>query len=132
MKIFVVLIALLSSVSAFAEDWVLLSANTKNTIEYYGLKNSVVIRTNKNGDQIVSWTEKEVDKNSNQITLQKLYVKTSDCLQKLGKGVIVNMDGDFRYDYDFAFGLGTVGGVRAEMLCGIYNDRLAAAKGKSL
>lgn len=132
MKLVFLFLALISSVSAYADDWIYLIGNSAATIEWYGLKKSYELRTNKNGDEIVVWTEKENDKNTRQITVQKLYVKTEDCLKKQGKAVVVNMDGEFRFDYDFIFGVETVGAYRAEQLCKIYLGKVAEAMGKSL
>lgn len=132
MRRFVVLLTLISSASAYADDWIPLVVNSEGTVSWAGLKNSYELRSNKNGEEIVVWTEKEDDKKTRKITIQKLYVKTADCLRKQGKAVVVNMDGDYRFDYDFIFGVENVGSYRAEQLCRIYIGNVAEARGKSL
>lgn len=132
MKRLLVFLALMSALITYASDWVELTGNSDSSKQWQGLKNSYELRLNKNGDEIVVWTEKEDNKITRKITIQKLYVKTSDCIKKQGKAVVVNMDGDFRYEYDFIFGVETVGSFRAETLCNIYLGQAARAKGKSL
>lgn len=130
-QIFTVL-AMVLATNVNADDWVYLIGNSAGSTEWHGLKSSYELRANKSGEEVVVWTEKENDKKSSRITVQKLYVKTAHCLQKQGKAVIVNMDGEFRYDFDFIFGVETVGTYRAEMLCKIYLGNVAQARGKSL
>ena len=120
MKKLFIFIAISFSVSAYADDWIKLTETADKSAEYYGLKNSYALRTNKKGEEIVVWTEKQNDRQTSIITIGKLYVRTKDCQAKQGKAVSVNLDGDFLSDFDFIFGAGSVGAFRAEMLCDIY------------
>ena len=132
MKRLLVALLMISSVSAFADDWLFLTAAANNSGAYYGLKGSYELTTNRSGEQVAVWTEKFDDKINNQITVDKLYVRTSDCLRKQGKGVMVNLNGDFLGDFDFIFGEGSVGAYRVEGLCALYFTNLRAARDKSL
>jgi hypothetical protein len=132
MRRLIVFLVLVSSASAYADDWIYLTSNSADTKVWHGLAKSYELRNNKKGDEIAVWTEKEDDKKTNRITIQKMYVKTADCLKKQGKSVVVNMDGDFLYDYDFIFGVETVGSYRAEQLCKIYLSNVAETMGKGL
>jgi hypothetical protein len=127
MKPLLALTALTTCLPVMANNWIPLAASDSGA--YYGLAGSYEVRRNKSQEQIVVWTEKFEDRSASRISLQKLYVRTSDCLKKQGKGVVVNMDGDFKYEFDFIFGAGTVGSARAETLCGIFlQDREEANK----
>lgn len=132
LKQIAICLMLASSVHAYANEWIFLVRNSESTKEWHGLGKSYQLRNNKNGDEIVVWTEKESDNKQKKITVQKLYVKTSDCIKKQGKAVVVNMDGDFVYDFDFIFGVETVGSYRAEQLCKIYLENDAAVKSKGI
>jgi hypothetical protein len=103
---------------AQSDNWVEIASSEKE--EYYGLKGSGIITKNKSGEAIVIITTKANSKINKSVTLEKLYVRISHCLKKQGKGVVLNMDGEYQYEYDFVFGAGSVGSEKAEVACSIY------------
>jgi hypothetical protein len=66
------------------------------------------------------------------IALEKWYIRTAHCKRRQGKSVVLTMDGEFKYDYDFIFGAGNVGSVTSEAICGAYALRIKETSGKSL
>lgn len=119
MKHLILLLALAAaSLGASAQEWISV-ASGKND-EYYVLKGSYELRKNRSGEEIAVVTGKNDDRAARQINLEKWYVRTEDCLRKQGKMVTLNMDGNFKYEFDFIFGAGSVGSAKAEFVCAVY------------
>lgn len=105
-------------VMAQNDNWIPIAGS--DTITYYGLRDSGSVTKNKAGEQIVILTVKSDNKKTKSVTLEKMYVTVDNCLKKQGKAVVLNMDGEFKYEYDFIYGAGSVGSAKAEIVCDIY------------
>lgn len=103
---------------AQSDNWIPIAAS--DTITYYALKESASVKKNKAGEQIVIFTVKSDNKKTKDITLEKMYVTVDHCLKKQGKAVVLNMDGEYKYEYDFIYGAGSVGSAKAEIICDMY------------
>ena len=62
------------------------------------------------------------DKQTKKITLNKIYVATSDCIKHSGKIITLNMDGEYQFENDFVFGAGSIGTGNAEFICAVYES----------
>lgn len=121
--------ALLATQAAAAE-WVGIAESDRNS--YSVLGGSLNVTTNRSGEEVVVVTGKDYDKGTNSVTLEKWYISTQHCSQGQGKAVVVNMDGQFKYQYDFIFGAGSVGSTKAEAICSAYQYRMKQTSGKGL
>ena len=87
---------------------------------------------NENGEQIAVITTKSNNKKNGQVSLEKKYVRTKDCVAEQGKVVSLTMDGDFSYENSFIFGAGSVATSIAETICGIYTMNQQEKDGKGI
>lgn len=122
------LIALCSS--AMAQEWIRVS--TSDETDYDILAGSLNVIMNKSGEEVAVVTGKERNKKTKNIVLEKVYVRTDHCLKKQGKGVVLDLDGNYKYEYDFIFGAGSVGTTIAETICGAYQKRMEEANKKGI
>lgn len=123
-----------SLVNAQSDNWLYVGGTTINGVksEYHFLKGSFEVITNKSGEEIALVVGREQDLSTRKIELQKLYVRTSDCVRTVGKAVVLNMDGEFKYDYDFAFGAGSYGSAKAELICQVWRASVSDKAGKGI
>lgn len=118
---------------ACAQDtWIRLIGSSDGEQIYYGMRGSYEVSTNKAGDRIVVMTEKVEDINTRKIELQKIYVRTQDCIRKMGKAVVLTIDGTYKFEFDFIFDAGSVGSYRAQFLCDIFSKDLKEKAGKGI
>ena len=133
MKWLLSLLLLIGPGLASAQDtWIRLIATADGLQTYFGLRGSYQVTTNKAGEEIVVMTEKVNDASNGRIQLQKIYVRTQDCRKHMGKSVVLDLDGNFKFEFDFIFDAGSVGSYRAQFLCEIYLDDVKARSGKGI
>ncbi len=121
-----------SGLASAQDTWIRLIGSADGAQIYYGMRGSYEVSTNKAGDQIVVMTEKIEDTTVRKIELQKIYVRTQDCIRKMGKAVILSIDGTYKYEFDFIFDAGSVGSYRAQFLCEILLKDLKEKAGKGI
>lgn len=123
-------LALAAPAAQAKDDWIKVASTDAD--EWYILAGSMELRTNRSGVEVAVVVSKNDDRRARTITLEKLYVRTTDCQRRQGKGVVLTMDGDFKYDYDFVFGAGSVGAARAEAVCYAYSLTARERDGKGI
>ena len=129
-KLFAIGLCLISSWSVAQDQWSLIAYTS--TDKYYALKGSAEIVANKTNEEVIVVTMKAEDIVKQVIKLEKVYVRTSDCLRKQGKVVFLDMDGNFKFSVDFIFGAGSIGTQKAETICGVYAYMMARNNGQGI
>lgn len=112
--------------------WEKISGNLTGTSEFFILRDSFEVRSNKNGDEIAVVTGKLTDHKSSSIDIYQWYVKTEDCYRQKGKLITLNLDGEFKYESDFIFDAGNIASVNAEAICSLYAEKYLKNRGKGL
>ena len=106
-----ILIALTTSTcvgSSWAQErWIKVEESRDGSFLVHALRGSYALSSNKNGEQIAVITTKVNNKKNGQVSLEKKYVRTKDCVAEQGKLVSLTMDGDFSYENNFIFGAGS-------------------------
>lgn len=72
------------------------------------------------------------DKTTKQITVGKWYVSLADCNREMGKLVILDLDGKFRYENEFVYGAGSAATGIAEAICGAHSQQVKARDQKGI
>ena len=134
MKKLLTLLSLIAvCVLAQAQDqspgWISVAATDEAKFE--AQQGSFEVRTNRSNEEIAVVTGRVILKTNN-VELQKWYVRTANCDAKQGKIVVLTLSGDFKYDEDFIFGGGTVGSATAQFVCGVRKYVSEEARKKSL
>jgi hypothetical protein len=77
-------------------------------------------------------TTKVNDQSDGTVRLGKIYVRTSHCLKNQGKAVRLDLDGNFKDEFDFIFDAGTVGTYQAQFLCELWLNERKEKAGKGV
>ncbi len=104
--------------SPYANDWQLIV--THKDKEEFDKNGTIGTQTTKDGVDVAIVTGKRNDKTLNKITLERWYVSVPDCNNHQGALVRLSLDGQFKSKYDFVFGAGSVGSIKAETICKMY------------
>ena len=114
------------------ERWIKVEESRDGSYLVHALRGSYALSSTKNGEQIAVITTKSNNKKNGQVSLEKKYVRTKDCVAEQGKVVSLTMDGDFSYENSFIFGAGSVATSIAETICGIYTMNQQEKDGKGI
>lgn len=115
LKIFLIFILFWEGSAAMSEEWVEAASSGEATFSIQ--PGSLTLQNNKANERIVLVTAKTTEKNTDRITVGKLYVRLQDCFNKEGKIVALDISGHYKYDNDFVFGSGNVASAMAELIC---------------
>jgi hypothetical protein len=121
-----------TAVLADNDAWIAISGTKKHLYEVK--RGSFERTTNKAGEEIglvVARQTSQLD-DPKQITLEKWYVRTSDCQRGMGKLVTLTLNGDFSYENDFIIDGGTVASTNAQTICEVLQLNKEAARKKGI
>lgn len=114
----IAIIIIASSTPSLAnERWHHITSSKDASDEYSIKPDSSVRDTNKNDEKITIVVGKSTNKKTNQVELFKWYVTDVDCKKEYGNLVVLDLNGEFKYEASFAKGAGTVASVLAEVIC---------------
>jgi hypothetical protein len=120
MKKLITLLATTLALSAYAlpkaEDLWVSAATAADGTDYSVLKGSAGVTKNDNGLPVVA-VRGRIVKSNGDITPQMWYVPLDDCLRGQGTFVIMDANGAYQGNSQFAFSGGTIGSMIAEVLC---------------
>jgi hypothetical protein len=103
-----------------SSSWVLLGSTTTSLAE--AKPGSFEIGRTKGGVPIASVVGQMTDKRNRSVDLYQWYVTLRDCDLKMGKLVVLDMAGVFKFDSDFVFGGSSLGSGIAETICAAYGN----------
>lgn len=125
-------ISLFLSFSASAEsNWISIG-ESNDGLKWEAKPGSFEFSKNKNNVSIAVLAGRVVNSKTTDIRLYKWYVSASDCANKMGKLVSLNVGGEFEFDSDFMFGGGNVSSGIAEFICSVAGEYIKQVDGKSL
>jgi hypothetical protein len=128
-----VLLTTCISTSAFSEpDWINIATSPDNKSRWDIKPGSLEFSETRGGTSIATVIGKVHDTKTSHINLYRWYVSATDCKNKMGKVVSLNISGDFLFDNDFVFGSGSIATAIAEIICGAANYNINEINDKSL
>ena len=131
-KASIYLICIISTAAIAASDGWYFVARSKDSNDEYSVKLGSGARdSNKQGDSMTVVVGKISHKKENNIDIYKWYVTDSDCSQEYGNLVVLDIDGNFKFETPFAKGSNTIGSAIAEAICAAAaaNDEKVQGKG---
>ena len=127
-----ILAASFTSTAVASDDgWTVVFAKT-DTNEYTMKVDSFEVTTTKGGDEVASVIGRDMDTKKNRVTVEKWYVKTTDCTKGYGTLVILSITGEYKYESSFVEKDGSIGAAIADVICGVHKGLKEEAAKKSL
>ena len=131
-----VLAALLSmlasplAAAAESDTWIMISDTDSHT--YSGKRGSFEISKTKGGTPIGVIRGQKYDKRAKTYTYEQWYISQSDCLNEMGKLVILDSSGVFKFETDFvADGMSAASGI-GDLICSLYKQTLEEQRSKGI
>jgi hypothetical protein len=121
-----------TAVLADNDAWITVSSTKKHLYEVK--RGSFERTTNKAGEEIglvIARQTTQLD-DPKQITLEKWYVRASECQRGMGKLVTLTLSGEFSYENDFIIDGGTVASANAQAICDVLQMNKEAARKKGV
>lgn len=124
------LVVACASAMAVDDTWVDIAENSDIKVSLK--KGTGEFTKNKGGDDIIVVVSRFIDKKNNKISLEKKYVKLTDCLEKQGQIVTLSLQGEYLYENDFVFSSGSIASAAAEILCAVFQNEMDKANKKGI
>ncbi|HOC10913.1 MAG TPA: hypothetical protein PKH84_04860 [Thermomonas sp.] len=118
------------AVIAQSDPWIEIADTTGST--YSGRKGSFETSTNKNGTPIGLIRGQVFDKKTKRYDYQQWYVTQADCANGMGKLVVIDTAGEFKFDADFIAQGKSAASAIADMICALNQAANAEKDGKGI